>query len=150
VPELEKTDVQKLINSILAENPPPQNIDVSLTIEQDCCTITVDPTMMKRILTNLITNALQAMQEGGQLTIAASRKQDEIHISVQDTGPGIPYENKAQIFQPLFSTKAKGQGFGLAVVKRLVEAHHGTITFDSEIGKGTTFAMSIPVAKEAS
>jgi PAS domain S-box-containing protein len=149
VPELEKTDVQRLINSILAENPPPQNVGVSLAIEQDCCNITVDSTMMKRILTNLITNALQAMQAGGQLTIAVSRKQDEIHISVQDTGQGISDENKARIFQPLFSTKAKGQGLGLAVVKRLVEAHNGIITFITEVGKGTTFTVAIPVAKEA-
>jgi PAS domain S-box-containing protein len=147
--ELEETDIQQLINSILVDSPVPQNIEVSVTVEQDCCTITVDPTMIKRILTNLITNALQAMPDGGKLTIAASRKQDEVQISVQDTGPGISDENKAKIFQPLFSTKAKGQGLGLAVVKRLVEAHNGTITFDSEIGKGTTFTIAIPIAKEA-
>jgi signal transduction histidine kinase len=90
------------------------------------------------------------MSNGGKLTITASRKQDEVRISVQDTGQGIPEENKAKVFQPLFSTKAKGQGFGLAVVKRLVEAHTGTITFGSEIGKGTTFTLMIPSAKEAS
>lgn len=108
----------------------------------------VDPTMMKRILANLITNALQAMPNGGRLTITAIRKQDEVHIGVQDTGQGILDENKANIFQPLFSTKAKGQGFGLAVVKRLVEAHNGIISFDSEIGKGTTFSITLPIAKE--
>jgi signal transduction histidine kinase len=105
--------------------------------------------MMKRILSNLITNALQAMPNGGKLTIAAFKKQDEVRISVQDTGQGIPDENRAKIFQPLFSTKAKGQGFGLPVVKRLVEAHHGTITFVTEIGKGTAFMVAIPLAKEA-
>jgi signal transduction histidine kinase len=109
----------------------------------------VDPTMMKRILANLITNALQAMPDGGKLTVTANMKQDEVHINVEDTGQGIPDENRAKVFKPLFSTKAKGQGFGLAVVKRLVEAHNGTIAFSSEVGKGTKFTITIPVAKEA-
>lgn len=148
-PQLEEINTQQLISSTMATIQIPQSVELAVTVEQDCCIMTVDPTMMKRILANLITNALQAMPNGGKLTIAAFKKQDEIHLSVQDTGQGIPYENRAKIFQPLFSTKAKGQGFGLAVVKRLVEAHNGTIVFDSEVGKGTTFAMTIPVAKEA-
>jgi PAS domain S-box-containing protein len=148
-PELEETHAQQLFDSILADNPVPQNIEVSMTIEQDSSTILVDPTMMKRILTNLVTNALQAMPDGGKLTITASKKQDEVYITVQDTGQGILDENKAKIFQPLFSTKAKGQGLGLAVVKRLVEAHNGTIAFNTEVGKGTTFTVAIPLAKEA-
>jgi signal transduction histidine kinase len=149
-PQLEETNTQQLINGTLATLQIPENVEVSVTVEEDCCAITVDPTMMKRILTNLITNALQAMPNGGKLTITASRKQDEVYISVQDTGQGISDENKAKIFHPLFSTKAKGQGFGLAVVKRLVEAHNGTIAFDSETGKGTAFIVTIPIAEEAS
>jgi PAS domain S-box-containing protein len=149
-PQLEETDTKQLINGTLTTMQISSTIEVSVTVEQDCCTMKVDPTMMKRILANLITNALQAMSSGGKLTITAFRKQDEVGISVQDTGQGIPEENKAKVFQPLFSTKAKGQGFGLAVVKRLVEAHSGTITFGSEIGKGTTFTLTIPSAKEAS
>jgi PAS domain S-box-containing protein len=149
-PQLEETNTQQLIDGTLATIQVPQNVEVSVTVEQDCCTITVDPTMMKRILTNLITNALQAMPNGGKLTITASKKQDEVQISIQDTGQGIPDQNKTKIFHPLFSTKAKGQGFGLPVVKRLVEAHNGTITFDSEVGKGTVFTLTIPVAEEAS
>jgi PAS domain S-box-containing protein len=148
-PELEEIDTKQLINSALITTQIPSTIEVSVTVDQDCCTLIVDPTMMKRILSNLITNALQAMPNGGKLTIAAFKKQDEVRISVQDTGQGIPDENRAKIFQPLFSTKAKGQGFGLAVVKRLVEAHHGTITFVTEIGKGTAFMVAIPLAKEA-
>ncbi len=148
-PELEEIDTKQLINSALTTTQIPSTIEVSVTVDQDCCTLIVDPTMMKRILSNLITNALQAMPNGGKLTIASFRKQDQVHISVQDMGQGIPEENRAKIFEPLFSTKAKGQGFGLAVVKRLVEAHHGTITFSTEVGKGTTFTFAIPLAKEA-
>jgi PAS domain S-box-containing protein len=148
-PQLEEIDTKQLINSILATVQIPSTVEVSVTVNQDCCTMIVDPTMMKRVLANLITNALQAMLNGGKLTISALTKDDEVHIDVQDTGQGIPDENRAKIFQPLFSTKAKGQGFGLAVVKRLVEAHNGTIAFNSEVGKGTTFTVVIPVAKEA-
>jgi PAS domain S-box-containing protein len=148
-PQLEEIDTKQLINGAVAAVQIPSTVEVTVIVEQDCCTMIVDPTMMKRILANLITNALQAMSDGGKLTIAAIKKQDEVHISVQDTGQGIPEENRAKIFQPLFSTKAKGQGFGLAVVKRLVEAHNGTITFNTEVGKGTAFTLVIPLAKEA-
>jgi len=147
-PRLEETKVQPLLDSILADADVSQNVEVSVTVEQDCCTITVDPTMMKRILTNLVLNALQAMPNGGKLTIKATKKQEAVLITVQDTGTGISEENKPKIFQPLFSTKAKGQGFGLAVVKRLVEAHKGEITLESEAGKGTTFSILLPAAKE--
>jgi PAS domain S-box-containing protein len=148
-PQLEEIDTKQLINSILVTVQIPSTVEVSFTVEQDCCTMIADPTMIKRILANLITNALQAMPDGGKIVITAIKKGDEVHLSVQDTGQGIPDENRAKIFQPLFSTKAKGQGFGLAVVKRLVEAHNGTITFNSEVGKGTTFIVALPVAKEA-
>jgi PAS domain S-box-containing protein len=149
-PQLEEIDTKQLINGALATVHIPSTVEVAVTVEQNCCNMIVDPTMMKRILANLITNALQAMPDEGKLTIAAIKKQDEVHISVRDTGQGIPEENRAKIFQPLFSTKAKGQGFGLAVVKRLVEAHNGTITFNTEVGKGTAFTVVIPLAKEAS
>jgi PAS domain S-box-containing protein len=149
-PQLEEIDTKQLINGALATVHIPSTVEVAVTVEQNCCNMIVDPTMMKRILANLITNALQAMPDEGKLTIAAIKKQDEVHISVRDTGQGIPEENRAKIFQPLFSTKAKGQGFGLAVVKRLAEAHNGTIAFNTEVGKGTTFTVAIPLANEAS
>jgi signal transduction histidine kinase len=99
---------------------------------------------MRRILTNLITNAVQAMQEEGKLIIQAAKKQDVIVITVEDTGVGIPEEVKTKMFTPLFTTKSKGQGLGLAVVKRLVEALKGTIVFDSVAGKGTKFIVELP------
>jgi hypothetical protein len=91
-PQLEEIGTQRLINDTLATIQTSNSIEVSTTIEQDCTTITADPTMMKRILTNLITNASQAMPNGGKLTIAAFKKHKEVNISVQDTGQGIPDE----------------------------------------------------------
>jgi signal transduction histidine kinase len=95
-------------------------------------TVKLDLTFLKRILTNLATNASQAMPNGGELTINTYSKADKIIIEVKDTGVGISDEVKPKLFQPMTSTKAKGQGLGLSVVKRLVEAQNGSISFESE------------------
>jgi signal transduction histidine kinase len=105
----------------------------------------VDPLYLNRVLVNLISNALQAMPNGGNLTIRSKIKDSTTIISVEDTGLGIPENLKANIFKPLFTTKAKGQGLGLAVVKRLVHAVNGKVTFDSQVGKGTNFTVTIPL-----
>ncbi|MCL5878130.1 MAG: HAMP domain-containing histidine kinase [Candidatus Bathyarchaeota archaeon] len=97
---------------------------------------------------NLTTNAIQAMPDGGRLTIKATQKNGAINITVADTGVGIPDEVKPMIFQPLMTTKSKGQGFGLAVVKRLVEAQGGTIAFESKVGEGTKFHVTFPKQAE--
>ena len=99
---------------------------------------------MTRILGNLITNAVQAMPNGGKLTINAIAKSNSTVITVRDTGVGIPEEAKPKLFQPLFTTKSKGQGFGLSVVKRMTEALNGTVTLESQQGKGTTFTITLP------
>ena len=81
--------------------------------------------MLKRVFINLIQNAVQAMPNSGALKITAQRQGNEAEFSVEDTGEGIPEEVKGKLFTPLFTTKSKGQGFGLAVVKRLIEVQHG-------------------------
>ena len=99
---------------------------------------------MKRIFSNLILNAVQAMPKGGELTIGASWDAKTMHITIKDTGIGIPENIMSELFQPLITTKPKGTGLGLSVVKRLVEAHNGEVKVDSEVGSGTTFIVSIP------
>jgi signal transduction histidine kinase len=103
-----------------------------------------DRSIIRRVLTNLIINAIQAMPNGGKLNIGSSRKDNNILIIVEDTGSGIPEGIKPKLFTPMLTTKAKGQGLGLAVVKRLVEALDGTISFESEEGKGTKFLIELP------
>jgi signal transduction histidine kinase len=145
--ELAPADLHKLINDTLSIIRVPDSVKVSIIIEDDLDfpKLTVDTALMKRVFINLITNALQAMPDGGDLKIAAKRMEDSALVSIQDTGVGIPEENMDKIFQPLFSTKAKGQGLGLSVCKRLVEAHNGSITFKSKAGKGSTFTVEIPL-----
>ena len=85
------------------------------------------------------------MPEGGQLTVKAYQKDGNMVTEVKDTGVGIPEKIRPNLFTPLFTTKAKGQGLGLAVVKRIVEAMDGAITFESQVGKGTTFKITVPM-----
>ena len=114
-------------------------------MQKDFPTLILDESYLKRIMTNLIFNAVQAMPTDGKLTIAAFCQNNRAVINVEDNGVGIPEELKSKIFKPLFTTKAKGQGFGLAVVKKLTEAMHGTVTFESENAKGTKFILSFPI-----
>jgi len=145
--ELVETSLHRLIDGILSTMTIPENVKVSIAIEEGFPKLMVDPALMRRVLTNLVTNALQAMLDGGLLTIRASKTAETASISIQDKGVGIPEENLPKLFQPLFTTKARGQGFGLPVCQRLVEAHGGTITVESQVGKGSTFTVQIPLKK---
>jgi signal transduction histidine kinase len=149
-PKLVEIGLHKLIDKTLSSLTVPENVKVSIAIEKDFPKLTLDPTLMQRVLSNLITNAVQAMPDGGKLTIRASKKEETTLISIEDTGAGISDENLSKLFTPLFTTKAKGQGFGLPVCKRMVEAHDGTITVESKVGKGSTFTIKIPLRKEVS
>ena len=145
-PELVDVDLCNTIPKLLLTVPLPRNIEALAICRNQLPKLKLDVTFLKRILVNLATNAIQAMPNGGKLTIRAFEKDDKVFVSVEDTGSGIPDEIKHKIFQPLMTTKSKGQGFGLAVVKRLVETQGGTISFESELGKGTKFTMEFPLA----
>jgi PAS domain S-box-containing protein len=143
-PKIEETDIEQIVNQVFVTLVIPENIKVTYYVEKDFPTLKVDPTYLQRILINLSNNAIQAMSNGGKLTISATRKNSQAVIAVQDTGQGIPENVKSKIFTPLMTTKAKGQGFGLAAVKRFTEAMGGTVTFESEVGKGTKFTVELP------
>jgi PAS domain S-box-containing protein len=142
--------LHQLIKKTLSSLIVPENVRVSIVIEEGFPKLMLDPILMQRVFSNLITNAVQAMRDGGQLTIRASKKGETALISVEDAGVGIPDENLSKLFTPLFTTKAKGQGFGLPVCKRMMEVHGGTITVKSKGGKGSTFTVEIPLRKEVS
>jgi signal transduction histidine kinase len=136
-------DVKQFIADRLAESHIPITIKTVLQIENGL-RVYADEQLTKRVIFNLITNSVQAMPNGGQLTIKAQTKNLRVLISVEDTGVGIPEEVKPKLFTPLFTTKSRGQGFGLAVCKRVIEAQGGTISFESEVGKGAKFTIELP------
>jgi signal transduction histidine kinase len=144
-PTLSTVNLKEVINSALTGRKIPQNITVQAP--ETNLELTTDSTFLRRIITNLVTNAIQAMPMGGILTINAYAEKNVAYITIQDTGVGISDEAKGNLFKPLFTTKAKGQGLGLAVVKRLVEMLNGEITFESKEGKGTKFTLKLPLDK---
>jgi PAS domain S-box-containing protein len=144
-PHLEEVEVETLILDVLSANNFPDNIHVNYSIGEDNPKLLTDPAYFKRILTNLISNAVQAMPDGGKLSIKVNREDGKVIVSVKDTGQGIPHEVRERIFTPLVTTKPRGQGFGLAVIKKLTEALNGSVKFESEIGKGTQFTLEFPL-----
>jgi PAS domain S-box-containing protein len=138
-------NLKDLVANVLASVATPNNIIVQTQIENPFPQIKADLQLLKRVLINLVTNSVQAMPNGGTLTLTGQvNLEGQVSFIVQDTGIGIPEAIKNQIFTPLFTTKPRGQGFGLAVCKRVIEAHGGTISFESTAGKGTEFTIQFP------
>jgi signal transduction histidine kinase len=139
-------NLNQFIEALFAQVNIPQNVNVIIDLGRETLTLETDPQLLKRVLINLVTNAFQAMPEGGELTLKAHKtSKNQIEIIVQDSGVGVPDEIKPKLFTPLFTTKSKGQGFGLAVCKRVIEAQGGVITFESQFGKGTKFTINYPL-----
>ncbi|UCD53174.1 MAG: hypothetical protein JSW27_11125 [Phycisphaerales bacterium] len=105
----------------------------------------VDPGALKQVLLNLFINAQQAMEADGELMVRVSRRGSRGAVQVSDTGSGIAPEKLATIFRPYYSSRSGGTGLGLAMAKKIVEAHEGTISVHSEIGKGTSFTIELPL-----
>ena len=145
-PEYVDVDLYDLIINVFQPIAITDNLAPSIDIDPSF-RFKSDPKLLGRIFTNLIINAIQAMPNGGKLILTGYLKEAEVYITVEDTGVGIPEIIRPNLFSPMMTTKAKGQGLGLAVVKRLVEALDGKITFESEEGKGTKFIIRLPNPK---
>ena len=104
-----------------------------------------DQEAVQQIFTNLISNALHAMPEGGELSFSVVPIQNSIQIKVSDTGCGIPLEDQARVFDPFFTTRSKGTGFGLSSVLRIIKTYKGKISLSSQPGQGTTFTVLLPL-----
>lgn len=122
-----------------------QNVSVEVSIADDVPKLMTDQTEIEQIFTNLITNALFEMQQGGRLELSLTKNEDFLRLQISDTGRGIPKENLSQIFDPFFTTKEKGTGFGLSVVLRIVRGYGGLINVESEVGRGTSFTIDLPL-----
>jgi PAS domain S-box-containing protein len=143
--DMEPVSASYLAARVLERYPAPQAVNVTLEIPEDLPMLYVDPRQVEQVLGNLVINACQSMSTGGELTITAHQEQEMIAIAVKDTGVGIPPENMKKLFEPLFTTKAKGIGLGLAVSQKLAEANGGSIEVQSEAGVGSTFTVYLPV-----
>lgn len=127
----------------------PDNITITVDIPEVLPSLNVDPLQIGQVLQNLITNGIQAMPTGGILTIRGRQESEEVvRLAITDSGAGISPENMRKLFQPLFTTKAKGIGLGLVVCRNLTEANGGRIEVESEWGKGTTFSAILPVGRD--
>jgi signal transduction histidine kinase len=149
-PELQLASVN--INELLSDMVDfysPQAYSHSITIRQGLSSeplvCKVDASMLKQVVLNLFINAQQAMNSGGELIIRTSKEKKNAVIQISDTGRGIAADKLSDIFKPYCSFRLSGTGLGLATAKRIVEAHNGTITVDSEPGKGTLFTIRLPL-----
>lgn len=123
---------------------------IVFTAEESKIMAKFDRTQLIRVITNLVKNAIQATEGRENPEISVNIKQDNTHISIEiaDNGKGIPKENKTKVFEPKFTTKSSGMGLGLGMVRNIVEAYHGNITFTSALDTGTTFIVKIPKIPE--
>jgi signal transduction histidine kinase len=123
-------------------------IKVETSFTESCPFVLADADQMSQIVINLVMNAIHAMPDGGLLRIALAPADEMVRLTVSDTGHGIPQEAIQRIFEPFFTTKefGKGTGLGLTVVKDIIEEHQGSITVESDPGKGTRFTILLPIA----
>jgi two-component system, sporulation sensor kinase E len=122
-----------------------RGVTVKTKLARHLATTTIDATQFQQVLVNLVKNAMQAMTTGGTLTLQTGENNDGVWVSVADTGGGIPQEQINRIFEPFYTTKKKGSGLGLMIVQRIVRAHNGRIELDSNVGRGTTFRVWLPL-----
>lgn len=142
-----KQNINNPIDDSLKRIHTPENISVERKYAKKAA-VAVDEKQLERVFINLTKNAAQAMPNGGTLTIATNETKDHVEIAFTDTGTGIQEENMNKLFSPLFTTKAKGIGIGLAICKKIVEQHGGTIEAQSKAGQGTTFTIKLPKKEE--
>lgn len=143
--EIEDVDIKLLVEEVLETVMIPHNIQPKTLFYEDFPEIFADRAKLQRVFTNLINNAIQAMLDGGELVVKGHVDKEKVYISVIDTGCGISEENQKKIFDPLFTTKAKGTGLGLTVCKRIIEAHSGEIATKSHPEIGTRFTVTLPI-----
>ncbi len=147
-PAVSPARIEKVIDDAIVHMPIPESIELVKKLDAGLPEVNIDTDQTRQVLVNMIMNAVQAMPEGGKLTIGAREKGKFLEVEIADTGGGIPKEAIGKIFDPLFTTKAKGIGLGLAVCKAIIERHQGHIEVESEVGKGTTFTIRLPLKME--
>jgi len=147
----EETNLKDLLENVLAVEKPLMDrasVKVEVHFATDVPLVLVDRELLKQALMNLILNAVEAMPGGGRLTVSLERHGEMAEIELEDTGRGIAPENSQRVFQLFFTTRPGGSGIGLASAFRTVQLLNGSIDFKSEVGRGTTFRIELPLARQ--
>ncbi len=141
-----ETDFRPILDDVIAQMHLPEQVRVTITLEPDPCFIYADPLQMRQVLLNVLTNAAQAIEGEGMITISANALTEprEAVIEIHDTGVGVAPEAVQKVFEPLYTTKATGTGLGLSICKQIVEAHQGRISLISQSEQGTTVTIALP------
>ena len=141
---LEPTNLKALVEQVAREMPHPPKITIEVEAE-DIETIQVDPLRFRRVLENLINNAVESIHMEGKITVTLRSEVNTVVLTVADQGKGMSNEVMSQLFKPFFTTKPGGMGLGLAFCKRTIEAHGGNIEVETEEGRGTTVSIFLPI-----
>ncbi|HWI41100.1 MAG TPA: cache domain-containing protein [Verrucomicrobiae bacterium] len=148
---LQRVPLHALLNDILRQvthQVSLERIRVVTDFQESISTIAADGDRLRQVFTNLVLNGVQAMKEGGTLTVATRREGETVRVAVSDTGSGIRSEDLERVFTPFFTTRGEGTGLGLSVSYGIVKDHGGNIHVESEPGKGSTFTVSLPAPEE--
>ncbi|MBL9094539.1 MAG: hypothetical protein JNL96_25175 [Planctomycetaceae bacterium] len=146
VPALTRMAIKACLLEVLETNALPANIVVSIDVPESIPELLGDPGQLKIVFGNLVRNARDAMPDGGKLELSASRNDQEVEIKVCDTGVGIKPEDLDRVMEPLYSTKARGIGLGLAITRAIVDKHQGRLRVSSQPSVGTQFVVTLPAA----
>jgi len=141
--DLTDSNPKSMVREALSLVEIPKNVQV-IDLTENKPKMMIDVGKMKRAFVNIIKNSIEAMPKGGKLTIKSKKSDGNLEFAFSDTGVGMSKKTRKKLWTPLFTTKAKGMGFGLAICKRTIEAHGGSICVESVRGKGTTFIVTIP------
>ncbi len=147
----EESSLKEILEQVLAVERPQfakANIKLDVRLADDVPMVLVDKPLLEQALMNLLVNAVEAMSAGGQLFVSLRQRAEMAEIEIRDTGCGIPPEHRQRIFQLFFTTRPGGSGIGLASTFRTVQFHNGSIDFESEVGRGTTFRIRLPLARQ--
>jgi len=154
-PQLQNVSLNELVRNVATLHRPQlkeasKSITLNVDLDESLTEIPLDSDLFHRVVSNLVLNAIDAMPEGGTLTLRTRDTGDRARLEISDTGTGLTPEERDRIFTPYYTTKQHGTGLGLAVVQSVVSDHHGTITVNSETGRGTTFIIDLPKRAEDS
>ena len=146
--ERSATDIATVVAEAALSVPRVQSINLGLHIDAGIPTVAVDPGQFRQLVINLVLNATQALEGTGRIEVRLGADEQSLLLTVEDTGPGITADVQARLFEPLFTTRSSGTGLGLALCRRVVEKHNGTITASNRECGGAAFVVRLPLAWE--